>query len=59
MGLALSLSLHLEALPLGWQGGAMLELHLNVWIYNPIVRTYIQGDMHDGGEGGLYPPLPL
>ena len=34
----------------------MLELHLNVWIYNPIVRTYIQGDMHDGGEGGLHPP---
>ena len=23
----------------------------------PIVRTYIQCDMHDGGEGGLYPPL--
>ena len=34
----------------------MLELLECMDLQSTIVRTYIQCDMHDGGEGGLHPP---
>ena len=35
----------------------MLELLECMDLQSTIVRTYIQCDMHDGGEGGLHPPF--